>query len=274
MGDFFIRFGSMKIDEIYLLENKNPTTIHLIRDRLFYQAYERSAFYFVKYFREYKVHSKFFKKIDTEMVYLGFPDRTLAALEDETEKLGYVWHTIDENRIDIEGIPLTKDFELWKNNVIAKNEIAMTQAPGEIGHCFCSTDIPQGNYLLANREAYDLCLYVCQRSGNFFRNFRFGLGENLRAEAVRLTEHLHLVTMKIVKLDAFLVLSILGSMRIKVRLLSDLGQLNIKQWFYFNGKVEKIKELLRLESSSLKSGEIEPHRVQQPTQNQASSTLI
>ncbi len=47
---------------------------------------------------------------------------------------------------------------------------------------------------------------------------------------MELTEHLHLVTTKVVKMDSLLLRTLLGSMRIKVRLLSDLGQLNGNQW--------------------------------------------
>ena len=67
----------MLIDEIYTMESGNESSIHLIRDRKFFQAYEKSAFRFVKFLREYKVHHKFFKKIGADVVYLGFPDSVL-----------------------------------------------------------------------------------------------------------------------------------------------------------------------------------------------------
>lgn len=78
---------------------------------------------------------------------------------------------------------------------------------------------------------------------------------------MELTEHRHLVTTKVVKMDSLLLRTLLGSMRIKVRLLSDLGQLNGSQWFFFNEKVEKVYSLLRLESCGVKDCGSKPIRV-------------
>lgn len=78
---------------------------------------------------------------------------------------------------------------------------------------------------------------------------------------MELTEHLHLVTTKVIKMDSLLLRTLLGSMRIKVRLLSDLGQLNGSQCFFFNEKVEKVYSLLRLESCGVKDCGSKPIRV-------------
>ena len=255
------------MNEIFALEHSNDKlsgncTMHLVRDRTFFQAYEYSAYFMEKHFRKYKIHSRFFKNINAEMVYMGFPKNNLEPLKRDVESSGYVWKQIDENRIDVIGFPCCKNFEEWKTQKMsyvdepvpfkprAANDKSMVNA--------YSADIPQNNLMLASRESYDICLYVCNRSSEFLRNYRFGLGEKLRAESVELTEHFHLVLTKVLDIDLLYVRKLLGSMRIKMRLLSDLGQLNGKQWFYFNEKVERMYELLRLESPEAKAQGSEP----------------
>lgn len=90
-----------------------------------------------RHFRKYKVHSRFYKNINTEMVYMGFPEKCMEPLKREVELSGYSWIQVDENRVDIQGLPPCKDFEEWKTTKISMVE------------------------MLANREAYDICLYVC-----------------------------------------------------------------------------------------------------------------
>ena len=67
----------MNIGNIIDLETENKDKIYLHKSGLFWRAYERSAFLFIKYARKYKVFKKIIKKINTEVVYLGFPDIAL-----------------------------------------------------------------------------------------------------------------------------------------------------------------------------------------------------
>ena len=85
------------------MESRNESSIHLIRDRKFFQAYEKSAFRFVKFLREYKVHHKFFKKIGADVVYLGFPDSVL-----ENDRL------VNDQKGSLD-VPLKKLFVIYRD---------------------------------------------------------------------------------------------------------------------------------------------------------------
>ena len=45
----------MKTEDIILIENNAGGEIHLVKDRLFWQAWERSAFLFVHNFKNYEL---------------------------------------------------------------------------------------------------------------------------------------------------------------------------------------------------------------------------
>lgn len=67
-------------EEIYAAEQANADTIVLHKERLFWIAYERSAYLFHTHVRPYRAQRKFIKKLGLEMVSLGFPDSVLAVV--------------------------------------------------------------------------------------------------------------------------------------------------------------------------------------------------
>ncbi len=109
----------MKVDEIYAIERDNENCIHLVRDRLFWQAWEKSAYYFVKMFRPYQVHNKFVQKIGAEMVWLGFPKCRLPDFVIEAKENGLNWNVLDENHIVISGCANLDKFEQWKLGILS-----------------------------------------------------------------------------------------------------------------------------------------------------------
>ena len=70
----------MKLSEILLLESNNNKVIHLLKDGLFWRAYNVSAFLFVSHIKKYQLTKKFYKNVNAEVVHLGFPDTVLPDL--------------------------------------------------------------------------------------------------------------------------------------------------------------------------------------------------
>lgn len=73
------------IREILREERPETTTIWLHREGTFYRAYQYSACLFARHIKEYKVHHKFYKNVQQEVFYLGFPAHHLQKLLMETE---------------------------------------------------------------------------------------------------------------------------------------------------------------------------------------------
>ena len=67
----------MKIKDILKIEQENNSSIFLHKEGLFWRAYERSAYLFTLYIKVYQITKKFYKNVNSEIIYLGFPNNSL-----------------------------------------------------------------------------------------------------------------------------------------------------------------------------------------------------
>lgn len=58
-------------------ESKNTDRIYLYREGVFYKAYERSAYLFVKHIKPFMVKKRLVKSVRREVVSIGFPTNSL-----------------------------------------------------------------------------------------------------------------------------------------------------------------------------------------------------
>lgn len=108
----------MKLSEVLLLESNNNETIHLLKDGLFWRAYDLSAFLFVTHIRKYQLTKKFYKNVNAEIVHLGFPD---TVLEDTLKGLALANIQRDEKLIIIKGYRYEKlHYDNWKASISLK----------------------------------------------------------------------------------------------------------------------------------------------------------
>ena len=70
----------MTVKEIAESEKENRGSIILRREGMFLRAYERSAMLFVENVANFQLQKKYFKSLDGELVYLGFPAQNLRIL--------------------------------------------------------------------------------------------------------------------------------------------------------------------------------------------------
>lgn len=248
----------MKIEEIYTIESTNNSAIHLVRDRLFWQAWEKSAFIFVKLFRTYKVHSKFVQKICSEMVWLGFPKNNLEQFQSEATKKGLRWSALNENHIVIAGCPKYEGFELWKKDLLAnaKQKSLQTQtiSPSQINlFDTCATkassptsnvvkdeSLEESNQFLLYRKAYDFCLEIFELTTKVSKNYKFGLADKIHEETLQMVELVHLKSNGLEMRDKTEIYYFATKLRIKLRLLNDLKQISMKKWISLNNQLEDL----------------------------------
>ncbi len=105
----------MEIDEIFRREDSNKNQIYLYQQGSFFRAYNQSAMRFEKLFRKYKILSKFIKKLERPVYYLGFPKQNLDPIHEVCKSHGYFLLT-NKDSVQIE-IPdqFEEDFEKWCN---------------------------------------------------------------------------------------------------------------------------------------------------------------
>lgn len=104
----------MKISEIVKIEQNNTSNIFLFKEGIFYRCYEASALLFIKNFKQYKVHKKFFKAVNMEVVYLGFPQIALDTLLIGYSTVNIITH---DSYIEIAGFQLPNNFMQWKQSL-------------------------------------------------------------------------------------------------------------------------------------------------------------
>ena len=105
----------MKIQDILELEQENTNSIILHKEGLFWRAYEMSAYLFTHYIKKYKITKKFYKNVQQEVVYLGFPQNALQSLLQFSKEKDI---NKEETQIIIGKYEFTNDdFLKWKTNL-------------------------------------------------------------------------------------------------------------------------------------------------------------
>ena len=128
---------------------------------------------------------------------------------------------------------------------------------------------------LAYKDFYEATKYIYERTSIVSKNLKFGLADKLRENFLEILEHLHGVVCEIETFNMQLFQELFCKIQIKLRLLLDLKQLSIKQWFYISGLLETIKNNLGLESAYLRmsgeclleSGSLPSTEAQNPLEN-------
>lgn len=92
----------MNVKDIIDMEKANFFGIILLKEGIFYRAYNRSAMRISTKIRAFKVNVKFIKYIGQAIMYCGFPENILPQIRDACLQRKYNWHERGEARVDIE----------------------------------------------------------------------------------------------------------------------------------------------------------------------------
>ena len=106
----------MKISEIFDIEKENLSSCFLIKDGIFWRAFEKSAYWCVTNIKPYSITKKHFKGQNSDLVYLGFPNGILTELLSMAEDKGFKVNKL-EKLITINGIEISDGFVQWKEAI-------------------------------------------------------------------------------------------------------------------------------------------------------------
>ncbi|PWJ70164.1 MULTISPECIES: hypothetical protein [unclassified Fibrobacter] len=238
----------MNTEDILKFENNDGNEVHLVRDRLFWQAWEHSAFLFSKYFLKYQPHHKFIQKVAKDLVYLGFPKNVLSDLQLTSKQKGFVYEVIDDDHIVIRNVPNVDGYDEWKSGVLSipkstdqpKKESKSTPKEQK-------KEAKTSEYLLY-RLVFDFTVYSSNLVPKINRIYRFPIGERLLNALVDVTEHVYLYINHVNKLDCDSLVQSLLRIRLDFRLLNELHQVSLNQWMFVNQKIEEILKIVSPES--------------------------
>ena len=116
----------MTVKDILLIESNNTGSINLIKDGVFWRAYNCSSMRLCEQFRPYKISHRHIKKVNETIYYCGFPDNSLDALKKWSEEKGYKTIQINDKHLQIKNLyKENEDYETWKQQFAqAKMDIA------------------------------------------------------------------------------------------------------------------------------------------------------
>lgn len=94
-------------------ESKNTDRIYLYREGVFYKAYERSAYLFVKHIKPFMVKKRLVKSVKREVVSIGFPTNSLYNYFSKEQVREFEnGATVElDKKIDL------VEFEQWRRNI-------------------------------------------------------------------------------------------------------------------------------------------------------------
>ncbi len=251
----------MKTEDILTIEESGENRINLVRDRLFWQAWNRSAFLFATHIKNYQVHKRFVQKVSQEVAWLGFPKNALAEIEKIAKSKGWAFEQKSIDHIIISGVSQTTGYEEWWAGIVKKK-------PPPAEPDFPLIKNSKDSLLPAYKTAYDLCLHIHRATVKMPREFRYELGARVRDRAADIVENLHLMANNVqTKFELADCAAKVHKLRIDIRLLKDLLQIGIKQWGFLNSQIENLLNLLRAEFCNANP------RIAGATQKQSSGTL-
>jgi len=242
----------MKTEDILGIEESSENRINLVRDRIFWQAWNRSAFLFVSHIRKYQVHRRFVQKVSQEVAWLGFPKTALADIEKIAKGKGWSFEQKSADHIVISGVQATNGYEKWWAGIVKPVSSGANAASAKKSAKAAPAN--QSQLLPAYKAAYDLCLNVHRATAKMPKEFRYELGARVRGYATDVAESLHLMcgvgasASSDAKPETIAdCANTIHRLRICVRILNDLRQIGIKQWGMLNQQIENLLECLRAE---------------------------
>jgi len=119
----------METKKIIELEQSNTGAIHLLKEGMFYRAYNRSAMRLCM-LQPFKVNAKYIKKVKQVIYYCGFPVSSLEKIKGKAIENVYSIDEIADKQLVISGLTDDMDYEIWKakykpvekNNIIAAEQ--------------------------------------------------------------------------------------------------------------------------------------------------------
>jgi hypothetical protein len=240
----------MKIEDIIKLEDANGDAIILMKEGMFWRAYERSAFRFVRLIHEYQVLVKHFKNIDRKVAYLGFPSERLPQVLARAKIKGWKTAETENGNWIISGIPIIDGFLEWKESLPEKpkplkNRQNVADETGDRGQVSEVSPLP------VYKDAYDLMLEIYQFSKQFHREYRFTLGERLKNEVLELLIRVYQAQTGNIREEHIVeARNHAETARLLLRITKDLRLIELKRFIRLN---ETIEDILRQLTGWLKS---------------------
>lgn len=125
----------MQVAIIIELEKANLNYIYLLKEGLFYRAYNRSAMRVLRYFKPFKINRRYVKKVQQTIFYVGFPAVSLEAILQQAKSKG--WQINEQDKasacadeiICITGLfDSTENYGEWERDLLEAEQEKIVEA--------------------------------------------------------------------------------------------------------------------------------------------------
>jgi len=217
----------MKINEILDMEKTNMSGIVLLKEGMFFRAYNRSAMRMTKNVRALKVNTKLIKYVGQMVMYCGFPDNILSEIRNLCLQKNYSWNMRGETRVDIDGVATTdEDYEAWAKGIL-------------------TPDRPAVSDLSVAEEYYNLVLWFFPKLMNFPRDRQTVLADRIEKLLMENLGILTEVACSDDRADGLKAVNVrLEQLRYMVRLAKDMKYISIEEYDYFVKKNVEIGSMV------------------------------
>lgn len=224
----------MKIENILKHEASNESSIILFKEGIFYRAYERSAMRFTEYIADFKVFKKFFKVVNSEVCYLGFPMKNLPIL---MQRHGLTKYTETDYYCVIFDCPSQKDFDQWKASI----ELPTADDYKPVVLLRERVKPKDMNHLLIYKTGYDVMLELHRMVAQLPREHKFTVGDRIKNEALELSLAAYQIGLnKKIAENKLVVGERIEIIRLLLRMLRDLKCLSLHYFSEINTKLETL----------------------------------
>lgn len=123
----------MRIDEA-ISKSSEPLTIFIVKDALFCNVYEESAWRFSEFIKPYKPTRKRVKKLNMDVVSIGFPKSQLPALLQKANQLGFLIENEETGWLSVKlSREPEKPFLHWKEGIPLYSVEHLKAEPLQVG---------------------------------------------------------------------------------------------------------------------------------------------
>jgi len=235
----------LNTEDILAIEENALNCINLVRDRLFWQAWNKSAFLFISHITKYQVHKKYVNKVAKEVAWLGFPYSAVTSIQEIAIKKGFGFEQKSDSHIVISNVPSISGYEEWWSGIVKKK-------PKPAQPDF-NTSENKDMVLPAYKTAYDLCLHILRATLKMPKEFKYEIGAKVRNYAIDIVENFHLIANKVQAKNMNEIIVTANKLRINIRILKDLHQIGVEQCGFLNQQIENLLNLHLAESCNANS---------------------
>ncbi|MCA9398130.1 MAG: diversity-generating retroelement protein Avd [Candidatus Omnitrophica bacterium] len=235
----------MKVKDILQMELKNKNNIILLKEGMFFRAYNRSAMRLTNGIKTLKICVKWIKSVEQTIFYCGFPETIFSKIKEIAEAKNYQWQACSPQEIHITGLKVKdENYEMWTQEVLKRHEVSKAPNFKKKGTSSVTPVV---------EKHYDLMVWFMPKLAKFPKDQRYVMADRIGARLLDIQERLIEAVYTAERNDILRAVNIrIDQLRYLVRISKDMKYISVSQYDHF---VMRIVEIGRMVGGWLRAQE-------------------